>query len=65
MIRVLNIKLRQRLKKLMNETGIVLISTHFVGLVNELATRTIVLRDGGIVHDGEVTEVCPFTSNVK
>ena len=58
-------KATTRLKKLMNETGIVLISTHSVGLVNELATRTIVLRDGGIVHDGEVAEGLSLYSNVK
>ena len=58
-------KATTRLKKLMNETGIVLISTHSVGLVNELATRTIVLRDGGIVYDGEVTEGLSLYSNVK
>ena len=59
------LKATMRLKKLMSKTGIVLISTHSVGLVNELATRTVVLRNGGIIHDGEVSEGLSMYSKVK
>ena len=59
------LKATMRLKKLMSETGIVLISTHSVGLVNEIATRTIVLRDGAIIHDGEVSGGLSLYSEVK
>ena len=44
----------QRLKDMIRTTGIVIISTHSVGLVKELATRTVVLEKGQIIHDGDV-----------
>lgn len=44
----------QRLKNMIKTTGIVVISTHSVGLVKELATRTVVLEKGKIIHDGDV-----------
>ena len=49
-------KATERLKKMISSSGIVVISTHSVGLVKELATRTIVLKEGLIVHDGDVQE---------
>ena len=47
-------KATERLKMMIESSGIVVISTHSVGLVKELATRTIVLKKGVIVHDGDV-----------
>ncbi len=47
-------KATERLKMMIQSSGIVVISTHSVGLVKELATRTIVLKKGVIVHDGDV-----------
>ena len=47
-------KATKRLKEMIKTTGIVIISTHSVGLVKELATRTIVLQRGQIIHDGDV-----------
>ena len=41
---------------MIDASGIVVISTHSVGLVKELATRTIVLNEGVLVHDGDVQE---------
>ena len=49
-------KATAKLKKLITSTGTVLISTHSVGLVKEIATRTVVLRDGSVIHDGGVLE---------
>ena len=49
-------KATRRLKDMMSKTGIVMISTHSVGLVKELSSRTIVLEKGRIIHDGEVSE---------
>ena len=54
-----------RLKSLMRKTGIVLISTHSVGLVKELATRTVVLENGRIIHDGNVSEGLLAYSEIK
>ncbi len=47
-------KATERLKQMISSSGIVVISTHSVGLVKELATRTIVLEEGIIIHDGDV-----------
>ena len=48
-------KATERLKMMIESSGIVVISTHSVGLVKgTLATRTIVLKKGVIVHDGDV-----------
>lgn len=47
-------KATERLKKMISSSGIVVISTHSVGLVKELATRTVVLEEGLIIHDGDV-----------
>jgi len=49
-------KATKRLKKMIETTGIVIISTHSVGLVKELATRTIVLEKGLVIHDGDVSK---------
>ncbi len=49
-------KATDRLKMMIDASGIVVISTHSVGLVKELATRTIVLNEGVLVHDGDVQE---------
>ena len=54
-----------KLKKLINNTGTVLISTHSVGLVKEIATRTIVLRNGSVIHDGGVNEGLSLYSRVN
>ena len=58
-------KATSKLKKLINNTGTVLISTHSVGLVKEIATRTIVLRNGSVIHDGEVNEGLSLYSRVN
>ncbi len=47
-------KAMDRLRKMIDRAGIVLLSTHSVGLVKELCSRCIVLNDGIIVHDGDV-----------
>ena len=47
-------KAMARLKEMINRSGIVIMSTHSVGLVKELATRCIILDNGNIIHDGEV-----------
>ena len=47
-------KATERLKKMISSSGIVVISTHSVGLVKELATRTVVLEEGVVIHDGDV-----------
>ena len=49
-------KVTSRLKDMMKRTGVVMISTHSVGLVKELASRTVVLEKGRIIHDGDVSE---------
>ena len=49
-------KATERLKMMIESSGIVVMSTHSVGLVKELATRTIVLKEGVVVHDGDVQE---------
>ena len=49
-------KATSRLKDMMKRTGVVMISTHSVGLVKELASRTVVLEKGRIIHDGDVSE---------
>ena len=45
-------KATTRLKEMMKNTGIVIMSTHSVGLL-ELASRTVILEKGRIIHDGE------------
>lgn len=47
-------KAMNRLRRMIDRAGIVLLSTHSVGLVKELCSRCIVLNDGIIVHDGDV-----------
>jgi ABC-type polysaccharide/polyol phosphate transport system ATPase subunit len=47
-------KAMDRLKEMMRRSGIVVLSTHSVGLVKELATRCIILQGGSILHDGDV-----------
>ena len=51
---VFKAKAMDRLRKMIDRSGIVLLSTHSVGLVKELCSRCIVLNDGIIVHDGDV-----------
>jgi len=43
----------------------VLMSTHSVGLVKELASGCIVLKEGRIIHDGGVKEGIDLYMNVK
>jgi len=43
-----------RLKEMMLHSGIVVMSTHSVGLVKEIATRCVVLERGKIIYDGEI-----------
>ena len=47
-------KAMTRLKEMINRSGIVIISTHSIGLVKELATRCIILDKGNVTHDGDV-----------
>ena len=47
-------KAMMRLKEMISRSGIVLMSTHSVGLVKELASRCIILDEGEITHDGDV-----------
>jgi len=47
-------KAMMRLKEMISRSGIVVISTHSVGLVKELASRCIILDEGKISHDGDV-----------
>jgi len=49
-------KAMDRLREMISRSGIVLMSTHSVGLVKELASRCIVLEKGSITHDGDVQE---------
>lgn len=49
-------KAMERLKTMISRSGIVVISTHSVGLVKELATRCMVLDMGTIIHDGDVQQ---------
>ena len=58
-------KATSRLKKMVKKTGIVLISTHSVGLVKELASRVIILQNGKIIHNGEVSEGISLYSEIK
>jgi ABC-type polysaccharide/polyol phosphate transport system ATPase subunit len=45
-----------RLKEMLFNSGIVIMSTHSVGLVKEIATRCIVLEGGKIIYDGEINK---------
>ena len=47
-------KATNRLEEMMRNTGIVLLSTHSVGLVKSIASRVAVLENGQLVHDGDV-----------
>ena len=47
-------KATNRLEEMMRNTGIVLLSTHSVGLVKSIASRVAVLENGKLVHDGDV-----------
>ena len=58
-------KATSRLKGMMKNTGIVLMSTHSVGLVKELASRTVIVEKGRIIHDGEVTVGLNLYSEIK
>jgi ABC-type polysaccharide/polyol phosphate transport system ATPase subunit len=49
-------KAMKRLKEVMLKSGIVIMSTHSVGLVKDIATRCIVLEKGEIIHDGETVK---------
>jgi len=58
-------KAMDRLRGMISRSGIVLMSTHSVGLVKELASRCIVLKEGRIIHDGGVKEGIDLYMNVK
>ena len=58
-------KAADRLMEMMLKTGIVLISTHSVGLVKSLASRTIVLENGEIIHDGDVEKGISIYSAIR
>ena len=58
-------KATKRLEEMMRSTGIVILSTHSVGLVKSLASRTIVLERGRVIHDGDVTEGLSQYSAIK
>ena len=59
------LKATTRLKEMMKNTGIVIMSTHSVGLVKELASRTVILEKGRIIHDGEVSVGLKLYSEIK
>jgi len=58
-------KATTRLKGMMKNTGIVIMSTHSVGLVKELASRTVILEKGRIIHDGKVSVGLKLYSEIK
>ncbi len=58
-------KATDRLKGMIRTTGSVVISTHSVGLVKEIASRVVVLDHGSVVHDGDVQEGLGIYSNMK
>lgn len=58
-------KATKRLEEMMRNTGIVLISTHSVGLVNSIASRVAVLENGLLIHDGDVSEGLALYSSIK
>ncbi len=58
-------KATNRLEKMMERTGIVLISTHSVGLVKSIATSALVLSKGKVVHNGNVDEGLNLYSSMK
>ena len=58
-------KATKRLEEMMRNTGIVLISTHSVGLVNSIASRVAVLENGRLIHDGDVSEGLALYSAIK
>ena len=47
-------KAMDRLRLMIKRSGIVVMSTHSVGIVKELASRCIILEKGKITHDGDV-----------
>ncbi len=49
-------KAMNRLRGMISRSGIVIMSTHSVGLVKEIGSRCIVLNEGAIIHDGDVEE---------
>jgi len=58
-------KATDRLKEMIRSTGAVVISTHSVGLVRELASRVIILENGRIIHDGDVQLGLDMYSSMK
>tara|TARA_B100002052_G_scaffold298795_1_gene333555 strand:- start:1946 stop:2635 length:690 start_codon:yes stop_codon:yes gene_type:complete len=58
-------KATRRLEEMMKRTGIVLISTHSVGLVKSIASRVSVLEKGSLIHDGDVEEGLAIYSSIK
>ena len=58
-------KATKRLEEMMRNTGIVLISTHSVGLVNSIASRVAVLENGRLIHDGDVSKGLALYSAIK
>jgi ABC-type polysaccharide/polyol phosphate transport system ATPase subunit len=51
---VFKAKAMKRMREMIGRSGIVLLSTHSVGLVKELCSRCIVLNEGSVIHDGGV-----------
>ena len=49
-------KAKQQLRKFVDESGTVLISTHSLGLARKMCSRGIVLEDGKIICDGGIEE---------
>ncbi len=58
-------KATDRLKEMIRTTGSVVISTHSVGLVKEIASRVVVLEQGRVIHDGDVQEGLGIYANMK
>ena len=55
-------KASQRMKHLINQTGIFVMASHQSGLMKELCNRGIVLQKGQIVFDGELKDALAFHS---
>ena len=58
-------KATKRLEDMMRRTGIVIISTHSVGLVKSIASRVIILENGNLIHDGDVSTGLSIYSSIK
>jgi len=57
-------KAQERLRKFIQRSNTVLISTHSLGLAKEICTRGLVLDEGKLIFDGEINEaVATYVKN--